>query len=184
MATSGRLILIDPIAYPQELPRIIRFASGAFGGAMARFSSPYFIVRRNVRQVYGDPDRPTEAVIQRYHELLLREGHREAMTEYFKVLRKYSTDDSLARRVADIQAPTLLMWGSEDRWVPPELIDRWRADVPQLEVTTYPGAGHVPMEEFPEETAADAHAFLAATPPATAQPPTLPAHTSGMPSWQ
>src|SRR5262249_30891633 len=48
-----KLILIDPIAYQQPLPRIIKFASGGFGGTMAQISSPRFIVKKNVKKVYG-----------------------------------------------------------------------------------------------------------------------------------
>lgn len=156
----AKLILIDPASYPQPLPRIVRMASRPFIGFMAQLSSPRFIVRRNVREVYGDPDSVTDETIDRYHDLLLREGHREAMVEYFRTLRKYSVDDSLVRHVPEITAPTLLMWGEEDRWVPPRLIERWQADLPDITVRTYAGGGHIPMEEFPTETARDAHAFL------------------------
>lgn len=155
-----KLILIDPIAYPQKLPFIIKFASGTFFGAFAQFQSPRFIIKRNIRQVYGDPDKVTDEIIDRYHELLLREGNRESMVKYFRTLKKYSTNEEICRSIPNIKSPTLLMWGESDRWVPPELIERWRSDLPGLNVKTYPGAGHVPMEEMPDETAADAYAFL------------------------
>ncbi|MET0340866.1 MAG: alpha/beta hydrolase [Polyangiales bacterium] len=155
-----KLILIDPASYPQPLPRIVRMASRGLVGFMAQRASPRFIVSRNIREVYGNPDAVTDETIDRYHELLLREGHREAMVSYFKTLRKYAKDDSLVRSVPRIKAPTLLMWGEKDRWVPPSLIERWRADLPNIEVRTYPDGGHIPMEELAEETARDAHAFL------------------------
>lgn len=142
-----KLILIDPITYPQKLPFIIKFA-------------PRFIVKRNVRQVYGDPDKVTDEIIDRYHELLLRKGNRGSMVKYFKTLKKYSSDDTLAQNIPNIKAPTLLMWGENDRWAPLALIERWQQDLPTIQVKTYPGAGHVPMEELPDETAADAFAFL------------------------
>ena len=82
------------------------------------------------------------------------------MVKYFKTLKKYSTDESLSQAIPNIKAPTLLMWGESDRWVPPELIERWQQDLPGIQVKTYPGAGHVPMEEVPDETVADAFAFL------------------------
>lgn len=155
-----KLILIDPITYPQKLPFIIKFASNSFVGAIATVQSPRFIIKRNVRQVYGDPDKVTDEIIDRYHELLLRQGNRGSMVKYFKTLKKYSTDDTLAQTIPNIKAPTLLMWGESDRWVPIALIERWQHDLPTIQVKTYPGAGHVPMEELPDETAADAFAFL------------------------
>ncbi len=156
----NKLILIDPIAYQQPLPRIIKFASGGFGGVAAQISSPRFIVRKNVRKVYGNPESPTDETILRYHELLLYRGHKESMVLYFKTLRKYNEEDSMAKFVPQIQSDTLLMWGGKDRWVPPELIEKWKRDVPNLQVKVYPEGGHIPMEEFPEETSRDADAFM------------------------
>lgn len=59
-----------------------------------------------------------------------------------------------------ITAETLLMWGEEDAWVPLELADKWMADIPKTELIVYPTAGHIPMEELPEETVKDAALFL------------------------
>ncbi len=155
-----KLVLIDPIAYQQPLPRIIKFASGGFGGVAAQISSPRFIVKRNVRKVYGNPESPTDETILRYHELLLYKGHKEAMVQYFKTLRKYNEEDSMAKFVPQVKSDTLLMWGGKDRWVPPELIDKWKRDIRNLQVKVYPEGGHIPMEEFPLETARDADAFM------------------------
>lgn len=156
-----KLVLIDPASYPQKLPFIIGFAANAVFGAAAQLSTPRFIVKRNIRKVYGNPDNVTDETIDRYHALLLREGHRHSMVQYFRVLRKYSKTEELVQHIPEIKARTLLMWGEKDRWVPPALIERWQHDLPELEVKTYPEAGHIPMEEFPEETARDAFAFLA-----------------------
>jgi pimeloyl-ACP methyl ester carboxylesterase len=155
-----KLILIDPIAYQQPLPRIIKFASGGFGGLMAQISSPRFIVRKNVRKVYGNPESPTDETILRYHELLLYKGHKTAMVEYFKTLRKYNEEDTMAKFVPQIKVPTLLMFGGKDRWVPPALIDQWKRDVEGLQVKVYDEGGHIPMEEFPLETSRDADEFM------------------------
>jgi pimeloyl-ACP methyl ester carboxylesterase len=155
-----KLILIDPIAYPQELPFIINFASKPFWGWVASRDAPRFIIKRNVRKVYGRPHRVTDETIDRYHELLLREGNRKSMVEYFRTLKKYSTNEEICKRIADVRAPTLLMWGQDDRWVPVELVDRWRQDLRNVEVKIYETAGHIPMEEIPDETVVDAYAFL------------------------
>jgi pimeloyl-ACP methyl ester carboxylesterase len=156
-----KLLLIDPASYPQDLPFIIGLASGHLFGAAAQLSTPRFIVKRNIRKVYGNPDNVTDETIDRYHALLLREGHRHSMVQYFRVLKKYADTEELVQHIPKIKAHTMLMWGEKDRWVPPALIERWQHDLPEIEVKTYPEAGHIPMEEFPEETARDAFAFLA-----------------------
>jgi pimeloyl-ACP methyl ester carboxylesterase len=156
-----KLVLIDPASYPQDLPFIVGLASGKLFGAAAHLSTPRFIIKRNIRKVYGNPDNVTDETIDRYHALLLREGHRHSMVQYFRVLRKYADTEELVQHIPEIKAKTLLMWGEKDRWVPPALIERWQHDLPEIEVKTYPEAGHIPMEEYPEETARDAFAFLA-----------------------
>ena len=155
-----KLILIDPASYPQDLPFIIGLASGHLFGAAAQLSTPRFIVKRNIRKVYGNPDNVTDDTIDRYHALLLRDGHRHSMVQYFRVLKKYAQTEELVRHIPEIQAKTMVMWGEKDRWVPVELLQRWQHDLPGIEVKTYPEGGHIPMEEFPEETARDAFAFL------------------------
>lgn len=155
-----KLVLIDPTSYPQDVPFIVGLGANRLFGAFAQLSSPRFIVKRNLRKIYGNPDAVDDATIDRYHNLLLREGHRHAMTRYFRVLDKYAESDELARHIPEIKAKTMLMWGEKDRWTPPELIERWRSALPELDVRTYPEGGHVPMEEIGEETARDAYAFL------------------------
>ncbi|MFP3978025.1 MULTISPECIES: alpha/beta fold hydrolase [Marinobacter] len=44
--------------------------------------------------------------------------------------------------------------------VPLELADKWMADIPKARLIVYPTAGHIPMEELPEQTTRDALLFL------------------------
>jgi pimeloyl-ACP methyl ester carboxylesterase len=155
-----KLILLDPIGYPQKLPTIISLVSLPVVGGLARYLSPRAIVDRNVRMVYGDPTRVSPDVVDRYHELLLRGRNRLAMVQTFRRMRAYRNDSDLWRHVPRVRCPTLLMWGQADRWVPVTQLQSWKRDLPAAQVKVYPGIGHVPMEEIPELTALDAHAFL------------------------
>jgi pimeloyl-ACP methyl ester carboxylesterase len=66
-----------------------------------------------------------------------------------------------------VRAPTLLMWGGRDRWIPPAAAEQFRSRVPGAALRVYPDAGHVPMEELPAPTAADARRFLLGGPAAS-----------------
>jgi pimeloyl-ACP methyl ester carboxylesterase len=159
-----KLILIDPIAYPQKLPSIMQFVSLPGVGELARFITPRALVAQNVREVYGDPRNIAPDTIDRYYQLLMHGDNRRAMVRMFRTIKLMRDDPEIARAVSKVKAPTLLMWGGRDRWVPPSLIERWRADVRDLRVKLYPELGHIPMEERPELTAQDAHAFLQGQP--------------------
>jgi pimeloyl-ACP methyl ester carboxylesterase len=155
-----KLILIDPIGYPQKLPSMVALLSLPLIGELARWMAPRFMVARNVRGVYGDPNLVSDEVVDRYHQLLSHGKNRAALIRTFRRLRTYRNDPELCRQIPRVRAPTLLMWGGRDRWVPPSLIDAWRRDLPTAEVKIYPEAGHFPMEELPDVTAEDASAFL------------------------
>ncbi|MDB4988273.1 MAG: alpha/beta hydrolase [Myxococcaceae bacterium] len=155
-----KLILIDPMGYPQKLPPIVSFVALPLVGELARWVAPRFMVEHNVRTVYGDPSLVSRAVVDRYHGLLLRGQNRAAMVKSFRQLRVNNGDRNLCKNIQRVTAPTLLMWGERDRWVPRSLIEAWRRDLPRATVVVYPGIGHIPMEEIPERTAWDAHDFL------------------------
>ena len=155
-----KLILIDPIGYPQKLPRLIAWLSLPVVGELAQLLAPRFMVARNVRMIYGDPARVSDQVLARHQQQLARGRNRAAMVRTFRRLRTYHDDFELCRKIPCVRAPTLLMWGERDRCVPPSLLEAWRRDLPTAQIRTYPEAGHVPMEELPELTARDAHGFL------------------------
>lgn len=155
-----KLVLLNPIAYPQKLPPVMKFVSLPGIGELARLITPRAIIAQNVRMVYGDSKNVTEETIDRYYGLLMRGNNRRAMVRTFRTIKGYSTNPNIARDISKIKCPTMLIWGDQDRWVPIELIERWRSDLPSLTVKVYPGLGHIPMEEQPVQTAEDVHTFL------------------------
>jgi 3-oxoadipate enol-lactonase len=60
----------------------------------------------------------------------------------------------------EIGAPTLLVWGENDRLVPPELAASWERAIPDARVAVVPAAGHVPMLEAPDAFNELLHDFL------------------------
>ena len=127
-------------------------------GGSYRYFSPRFLVKANIKQVYADGGKVEEPVVDRYHKLMLREGNRRSLMENLPRLSKF--DDY--PYVKSVRAPTLVMWGEEDSWVPPEIARKFMRDLPDARLVTYPGVGHVPMEEIPRQSAADVDEFLSA----------------------
>jgi non-heme chloroperoxidase len=70
----------------------------------------------------------------------------------------FAFDDAVElRRIA---APTLLIWGEWDRWLPREEEDHLAMAIPGARVIVYPATGHSPNWERPERVAADLDAFM------------------------
>jgi pimeloyl-ACP methyl ester carboxylesterase len=61
----------------------------------------------------------------------------------------------IEKRLPLIQAPTLLIWGEQDRVLPRSYADRFaRAIAGRAEIATIPGAGHLAELDKPDEVAA------------------------------
>jgi pimeloyl-ACP methyl ester carboxylesterase len=51
----------------------------------------------------------------------------------------------------EIQAPTLLVWGDRDEEVPRPGVETMAARIPRARLVVFPGAGHFPFQDAPEE---------------------------------
>lgn len=56
----------------------------------------------------------------------------------------------LRPRLAEVQAPTLVIWGARDDLVPPEVAEDVVGAIPDCRLVVIDGAGHAPMWEQPE----------------------------------
>jgi pimeloyl-ACP methyl ester carboxylesterase len=154
-----RLVLVDAGGYPlapASMPIGFRIAQHAWLAPLASRLTPRSVVARSVRNVYGDPDRVTEALIDRYYELTLRAGNRTALFERFaRIVPGERIDD-----LGTLAMPTLILWGGRDRLIPPEHGQRFAQAIPRARVVVFDALGHVPQEEDPARTVAEVQAFL------------------------
>ncbi|HRJ28464.1 MAG TPA: alpha/beta hydrolase [Cyclobacteriaceae bacterium] len=160
-----KLILIDAAGFwkitsdsttkPSKRPFIFKLLSNdAVGKAFTKIT-PYFLFNRNLQQVYGDKTKVKSETIDRYYELMLREGNREAT---LKRLRNSGSD--LQDSIRFIKTPTLILWGAQDAWIPVEHAHRFHEAIKNSTLIIFNGAGHVPMEEIPDESVEAALSFL------------------------
>jgi pimeloyl-ACP methyl ester carboxylesterase len=117
---------------------------------------PRRLVEASVRNVYGDPDKATAAVVERYFELTLREGNRAALAQRFAQRRP----GAYAERLAGLRQPTLILWGGRDRLIPPAQAQAFAQAIPGSRLRVFDSLGHVPQEEDPAATVAVLAEFL------------------------
>jgi pimeloyl-ACP methyl ester carboxylesterase len=153
-----KLILLDASGLSgAPTPPIVRLARMPVVNRLLRHLTPRFLVRRNLEEVYGDPSKVTDDLIDRYQAMQRRAGNRQALLDRLNG----PADPPLDARIAELRAPVLVMWGEADRWALLAHARRFEREIAGAELKIYPGVGHVPMEELPVQTAADAEAFLA-----------------------
>jgi len=80
-------------------------------------------------------------------------------------LRRFQIPDDhfVANNAGRIVAPTLVLWGEEDRLVPLEAARLYVRAIRGAKLIVYTGTGHLPQEEVPDKSAADVRDFLLAT---------------------
>jgi pimeloyl-ACP methyl ester carboxylesterase len=157
-ARVRKLVLLDAAGLSgQKPPAIFALAQIPGLGRLLTVVTPRALVRSNVAQVYGDPSKMTESLVDRYYELTRAEGNREALLDRLRNAR----DPDLDALLGQLHLPVLILWGERDRWIPPSFAERFHKGIANSKLSMIAGAGHVPMEEVPEETAREAEQFLA-----------------------
>jgi len=152
-----KLILIDSAGYfhNRAIPLPFKMARLPLGGALMGISTPRNIFVRLVQEVYGDKSKVTDNLVDRYYDPFLRIGNREA---FIAIAKSNYTDNT--KKLKEIKTETLILWGSEDAWIPVEFAHRFVNEIPNSRLIIYEGVGHVPMEENSVMTAEDAVDFI------------------------
>lgn len=152
-----KLILIDAAGFPSDAPPpfLFRLAKAPGFNTFLRFSTPRFMVKDNLEEVYFDDSKINDELVERYQSLMRREGNRRAF-----IHRMNSPQTIRTQELSKIRQKVLVQWGKHDQWIPYAMADSFGTHIPHSVVKVYENAGHVPMEEIPEETVADAIQFL------------------------
>jgi pimeloyl-ACP methyl ester carboxylesterase len=67
----------------------------------------------------------------------------------------------LGKRLYRLTADTLLVWGAEDRLIPPVYAKAWQTQIPKAHLAVIEGAGHMLPYEQPDAFVLAVHTFLA-----------------------
>lgn len=146
-----KLILIDAAGYPldsKSVPLAFTLARDPIANKFMTFITPRFLAKSSVENVYDDKTKVSESLVDRYFELTLREGNRQALVDRMSV----PIDTSGIFLIKNIQTPTLVLWGENDLLIPVKNAHLFHNDLPNDTMVILKNAGHVPMEENPKES--------------------------------
>ena len=155
------LVLVDSVGGPMQAgngraPLIFQVLGNPIGRALLRNIDTRALVEPGLRAAYVDRALVTPALVSRYVDLSRAPGHRDIILNS----RGGGPQAPSARRFTAIRVPTLVLHGEADAVIPIASGRGLAAAIPGARLITYPGAGHVPMEQIPDRSAADVRAFL------------------------
>jgi pimeloyl-ACP methyl ester carboxylesterase len=156
----GSLVLIDAPATTQRLPFFIRPLTNPVLSPMLSAVPWRSLARHVLRRIFYDAAQVTGELAERYARFLDLPGSHRAMIASARQIRPRYAHYPPARLDA-LPTRTLILWGEQDRVVP-----RWQAGllkehIPDSKLIILPACGHMPPEEYPEETAREILSFLA-----------------------
>lgn len=170
---GGTVAMHYTAAHPERVERLILLSPGALEGrSMQRegrtvpaaanileYITPRALAAFMLRSRFGDPEKVTDQLIDQWWEMWLREGQRAAILAR---LRSYSSAD-IVTATAGVKVPTLILWGEANPQAPVEQageLRRMLVNAPSVTTITYPGVGHMAVEEAGDRIAPDVLAFL------------------------
>ena len=156
-----KLILVNASGLPTNKPQpwIFKMAKIPVLNKLFLYITPRSIIEDNLKQVYQDDTKITDALITRFHDLTLREGNRKAFIDRAKI--DFTPSETLKKeQLQNLQIPTLLIWGAMDTWIPVTNGKKMNALLPNSKLVVLQNSGHVPMEENPTESLMVLNEFL------------------------
>jgi pimeloyl-ACP methyl ester carboxylesterase len=105
----------------------------------------------------------TDAQVERFHDVAIREGNREAALQIFKGSFQGNSKrflNSNVARIKTIKTPTLILWGDKDNLIGVNNVENFLQDIKGSKAEIYKNVGHVPMEEVPGKVAASILGFV------------------------
>ena len=168
---GGRIAWTFAARHPERLDKLVLVAPDGFAspgfeyGAAAevpvsmqlmRVVMPKPLLRMSLEPAYANPSVLTDALVTRYHDLMLAPGSRNALLARMEQTRLIDPRPLLR----GIQAPTLLLWGEQDAMIPYANSSDYLACLPRARLVSFAGVGHLPHEEAPERSLAALLEFL------------------------
>lgn len=148
----SRLMLVDTVAFDSWPGREVKLARAML--PLTRHLPQTWVLsvlRTDLMRGYLSSDRGTHSIDMYIRPFASTDG-RDALVEHMMSLGSTETK-TLEPRLKDIVAPTAIVWGAEDPFVPLSIGRRLHGEIPGSTLTVLPDVRHFAPEEAPEKVA-------------------------------
>jgi len=144
-----RLVLINSICYPENIPVYVRLANAPGAAVVAETLPLGKMTRWALRACYRTVEKLSEVELETYIQELRVPGRRRALIQILRAILPPDNTEFEAR-IRTVRAQTLLIWGKTDQTIPVSLGRRLLEDLPNARLFEL-DAGNVPHQELPDE---------------------------------
>jgi len=108
------------------------------------------VLRKWAGRAYANPTAVTAELLEILTVPAQDRGAAAAFSALFKAMTSAGFGPKVKTILPTLNIPMLLMWGRQDRMIPPYLAHQFAALNPKLELVEIDNAGHCPQDECPE----------------------------------
>jgi len=156
----SKLVLLDTIAYPQDIPVFFRMLDMPLVSHIGvRMVPPILQTRIALRIAYFDNSKIEDDEVETYAAPLRTAAGKHAIIYSARQIMPKGLNE-IAEQYSSIALPTLIVWCDHDRIVPLDVGLKLRRTLPNSSLRIVEGCGHMPQEEQPEATLSYLEDFL------------------------
>ena len=174
---GGTVAIHYAAAHPDRVERLILLNPGSLEGRerkkgprgeipraayVLKYILPRALPEFMLRSGFGDPRQLPESLVDRWYDMWMREGQREAQLDR---LAQYKAGD-IEGIIRSLRLPVLLLWGEANTTAVFAQSVEFRKllqNAVSLKFISYPGVGHMAVEEAGPQIGRDVRAWLDAT---------------------
>jgi pimeloyl-ACP methyl ester carboxylesterase len=169
---GGTVAIHYSAAHPERVERLILLSPGSLEGQekkrrgtvpkvayALKYIMPRALPEFMLRSGFGDPSRLPDSLVDRWYDMWMREGQREAQLDR---LSQYEAGD-IQGVIRKVRAPVLLLWGEANTTARFEQAAEFMhllENAASLKLISYPGVGHMAVEEAGDRIGKDVRAWL------------------------
>jgi pimeloyl-ACP methyl ester carboxylesterase len=142
-----------------DRPIVFRIANKWYASWFLENITPRSLSEEGLKKSFSDHSLIDDAMINRYWELARLPGGRAATLKRFA---SYADANNTPLDYSQITAPTLILWGDEDKLIPVKAGEILSDTISGSKLIIYKGVGHIPMEEVAARSVSDVQDFIGA----------------------
>jgi pimeloyl-ACP methyl ester carboxylesterase len=148
---GGHVALELALTHPGWVDGLILTGSS---GLFERSFSPHHVphaptrayVRERMEEIFYDPALVTPEWVEAIRRVVTTRRTALRVLQVARAAKRHNVEE----RLSQINVPTLLVWGKDDRITPTDVAERFHARIRGSQLVYLPNCGHAPMLERPE----------------------------------